>query len=51
MAASEAQGMQPPKINKREATLAFIEAYRSSPELWDTDNRYYSSRVKKCSDI
>jgi hypothetical protein len=23
-------------MNKREATLAFIEAYKSLPELWDT---------------
>jgi len=26
---------QPSKMNKIEATLAFIEAYRSLPELWD----------------
>jgi len=38
---------QPSKMNKREATLAFIEAYRSLPELWDTENRHYSNRVKK----
>jgi hypothetical protein len=47
MATSEPQGTQPPKINKREATLAFIEAYRSLRELWDTENRHYSNRVKK----
>jgi hypothetical protein len=38
---------QPSKMNKREATLAFIEVYRSLPELWDTENRHYSNRVKK----
>jgi hypothetical protein len=40
---------QPSKMNKREATLAFIEAYRSLPELWDTENRHYSNRVKKAA--
>jgi hypothetical protein len=42
-------GTQPSKINKREATLAFIEAYRSLPELWDTENSHYSNRVKKAA--
>jgi hypothetical protein len=51
MATSEPQGTQPPKINKREATLAFIEAYRSLRKLWDTENRHYSNRVKKGSSI
>jgi len=32
---------------KREATIALIEAYRSLPELWDTESRHYSNRVKK----
>jgi hypothetical protein len=49
MATSKPQGSQPPKINKREATLAFIEAYRSLSELWDTENRHYSNRVKKAA--
>jgi hypothetical protein len=49
MATSEPQGTQPPKINKREATLAFIVAYRSLSELWDTENRHYSNRVKKAA--
>jgi hypothetical protein len=49
MATSEPQGTQPPKINKREATLAFIEAYRSLRELWDTENKHYSNRVKKAA--
>jgi hypothetical protein len=40
---------QPSKMNKREATLAFIEAYRLLPELWDTENRHYSNRVKKAA--
>jgi len=35
---ASSQDTQPSKINKREATLAFIESYRSLPELWDTDN-------------
>jgi hypothetical protein len=35
---ASSQGTQPSKMNKREATLAFIEAYRSLPELWDTEN-------------
>jgi hypothetical protein len=48
MATSEPQGTQPPKINKREATLAFIEAYRSLHELWDR-NRHYSNKVKKAA--
>jgi hypothetical protein len=30
------KGTQPSKMNKREATLAFIEVYRSLPELSDT---------------
>jgi len=34
-------------MNKRGATLAFIEASRSLPELWDTENRHYSNTVKK----
>jgi hypothetical protein len=42
-------GTQPSKINKREATLAFIETYRSLPELWDTENSHYSNRVKKAA--
>ena len=46
---ASSQGIQPSKINKREATLAFIEAYRSLPELWDTENRNYSNRVKKAA--
>jgi hypothetical protein len=49
MATSEPQGTQPPKINKREATFAFIEAYRSLRELWDTENRHHSNRVKKAA--
>jgi hypothetical protein len=49
MGTSEPQGTQPPKVNKREATLAFIEAYRSLSELYDTENRYYSNRVKKAA--
>jgi len=40
---------QPSKMNKREATFAFIEAYRLLPELWDTENRHYSNRVKKAA--
>ena len=40
---------QPSKMNKREATLAFIEAYTSLPVLWDTENRHYSNRVKKAA--
>jgi hypothetical protein len=40
---------QPSKTNKREANLAFIEAYRLLPELWDTQNRHYSNRVKKAA--
>ena len=36
-------------MNKREATLAFTEAYRLLPELWDTENRHYSDRVKKAA--
>jgi len=36
-------------MSKREATLAFTEAYRSLPELWDTENRQYSNRVKQAA--
>jgi hypothetical protein len=32
------QGTKHSKMNKRDATLASIEVYRSLPELWDTDN-------------
>jgi hypothetical protein len=41
---ASSQGTQPPEMNKREVTLAFIEAYRSLPELWDTENRHYSKQ-------
>jgi hypothetical protein len=41
------KGMQPSEINKRETILAFIEVYGSLPELWDTENKHYSNRVKK----
>jgi hypothetical protein len=43
------QGTQPSKMNKREAILAFIEAYKSSPEIWDTENRQNCNRVKKAA--
>jgi hypothetical protein len=46
---ASSQGTPRSKINKREATLAFVEAYRSLPELWDTENRNYSNRVKKAA--
>jgi hypothetical protein len=46
---ASSQATQPTKMNKREATLAFIEVYRSLPELWDTENRNYSNRVKKAA--
>jgi hypothetical protein len=46
---ASSQGTQPSKMNKREATLAFTEAYRSLPEMWDTENRHYSNRVKKAA--
>jgi hypothetical protein len=32
------QGTQPSKMDKRDATFAFTEVYRSLPELWDTGN-------------
>jgi hypothetical protein len=35
---ASSQSIQPSKLNKREATLAFIEAYRTLPEIWDTEN-------------
>jgi hypothetical protein len=35
------QGTQPSKMNKREATSAFIETYRLLPGLWNIENRYY----------
>jgi hypothetical protein len=38
MASSE--GTQPLKMNKRETTLAFIEACRSLPGIWDIENRH-----------
>ena len=46
---ASSQGTQPSKMNKREAILAFIGVYRSLPELWDTENRRYSYRVKKAA--
>jgi hypothetical protein len=49
MATSEPQGTQPPRINKRKATLAFIEVYRSLRELWDTENKHYSNRAKNAA--
>jgi hypothetical protein len=44
---AKSQGTQPSKMDKTEGTLAFIEACRLLPELWDTENRHYSNRVKK----
>ena len=35
---ASSQRNQPSKMNKREATIAFIEAYISLPELRDTEN-------------
>jgi hypothetical protein len=41
---TSSQGTQPSKMNKREATVAFIEVYRSLPELWDsTFHAFFSS--------
>jgi len=34
---------------KKEALLAFIESYRSLPELWDLEHPQYSNRVKKAA--
>jgi hypothetical protein len=34
---------------KKEALLAFIESYRSPPELWDLEHPQYSNRVKKAA--
>ena len=45
---ASSQGIQTSKM-KREATIALIEAYRSLPELWDTESRHYSNRVKKAA--
>ena len=38
---ASSQGTQLSKVSKREATLAFIEAYGSFPELWGTETRHY----------
>jgi hypothetical protein len=48
---ASSQGTQPSKMNKREATLAFIEVYKWLPELWDTENRNYeyNNRVKQAA--
>jgi hypothetical protein len=46
---ASSQGTQPSKMNKWEAALAFIEAHSSLPELWDTENKHYSNRVKKAA--
>jgi hypothetical protein len=46
---ASSQSTHPSKMNKREATFAFIEAYRSLPELWDTENKHYSNRVQKAA--
>jgi len=35
---ASSQDTQPSKMNKREATHAFIEVYRSLPEVWDTEH-------------
>ena len=35
---ASSQGTQPSKMNTRGATLAFIQAYSSLPELWDAEN-------------
>jgi hypothetical protein len=40
MASSE--GTQPSKMDKREATLVFIEVYRSLAEIWDAENKHYN---------
>jgi hypothetical protein len=42
-------GNQPSKMNTSEVTLALIEGYRPLPELWDTENRHYSNRLKKAA--
>ena len=47
---ASSQGIQPSKMNKREATLAFIEAYRTLPEIWDTENRH-SFRINITADV
>jgi hypothetical protein len=31
---ASSQGTKPSKMNKKEATLAFIEGYKSLPEFW-----------------
>jgi len=36
-----------PSTSKKEALLAFIETYRSLPELWDVQHIYYTNRTKK----
>jgi hypothetical protein len=46
---TSSQGTQPSKMNKTEATLEFIEAFRSLPEIWYTENRCYTNRVKKAA--
>jgi len=35
---TSSQRTQPSKINTREVTHVFIEAYRSLPKLWDAEN-------------
>jgi hypothetical protein len=46
---ASSQDTQPSKMNKREETLVLKEACRSFPELWDTEIRHYSIRVKKAA--
>lgn len=36
-------------MNKKDALLGFIEAYRNLPELWDVQSTAYSNRVKKAA--
>ncbi|KAG8225045.1 hypothetical protein J437_LFUL000023 [Ladona fulva] len=36
-------------LSKKDSLLAFIDAYRSLPELWDTTCVSYSNRVKKAA--
>jgi len=43
---ASSQGIKHSKMNEREATLVFTEALS---DLWDTENRHYSNRVRKAS--
>jgi hypothetical protein len=46
---ASSQGTQSSKMSKREETLAFIEAYKSLPELCNAESKHYTKKVKRAT--